>query len=506
MRSIGVLYLCWAIFAVEGKTMQALEKTGGGEFRETMIRAAPAPEGEGRYPGFSLTAGGVQVPVYACRVSAMPINQVWPGYQRPEEQTEMAGFASWDMTGPVRVEIHAEQPVRSVVVRPHSLGIQPEIHDRTIAFSLQHPRPVTVAVNGPRHVLHLFPNPPETDVPADDTPGLHYFGPGVHRPGKIVLKSGESVYIAAGAVVYGSIHATRAADLKVWGRGILDVSWAKRGQGGGAVRFTDCRNIRIEGIVMRDPDVWCCSLFGCRDAIIDNVKLVGLWRYNADGIDICNSQDVTVRNSFVRSYDDSIVLKGLKWKGGYDDRPIRNIRVSGCTLWCDWGRALEIGAETCAPEFDDIRFVDCDIVHTAHIAMDIQHGDRALIHHVRFDDIRVEMDGEELPPQLQRKQGETYTESQKRKKYLPQLLVIVIRGNFYSKDSERGNVRDILFRNIAIVAPRMPSSSFQGLDAEHTVDGVRLEEFSFNGKPVTSLEALHLSLGKHVTNVTLEHP
>jgi len=254
---------------------------------------------------------------------------------------------------------------------------------------------------------------------------------------------------------------------------------------------------------MRDPDVWCCSLFGCRNAVIDNVKLVGLWRYNADGIDICNSQNVTVRNSFVRSFDDSVVLKGLKWKGGYDDRPVRNVRVSGCVLWCDWGRALEIGAETCAPEFTDIRFEDCDIVHTAHIAMDIQHGDRALIHQVRFENVRVEMDGEELPPKMQQTREETYSSGRKTG-YLPQLLVIVIRGNFYSKDPERGRVRDILFRNVAILAPRMPRSSFQGLDAAHTVEGVRIEDFTLNGKPLSSIGEMNLATGEHTGNVQFD--
>jgi hypothetical protein len=38
---------------------------------------------------------------------------------------------------------------------------------------------------------------------------------------------------------------------------------------------------------------------------ISNYKLIGLWRYNSDGIEICNSEDVTIRDSFVRSFDDS---------------------------------------------------------------------------------------------------------------------------------------------------------------------------------------------------------
>jgi len=47
------------------------------------------------------------------------------------------------------------------------------------------------------------------------------------------------------------------------------------------VKLQACSDIVIEGIVMRDPDVWCCSLFGCRQATIQNIKLIGLWRYNS---------------------------------------------------------------------------------------------------------------------------------------------------------------------------------------------------------------------------------
>ena len=52
---------------------------------------------------------------------------------------------------------------------------------------------------------------------------------------------------------------------------------------------------------------------------------------------------------------------------------------------------MEIGAETCASEIADISFEDCDIIRTTHIAMDIQHGDRAAIRDIRFENLRVEV-------------------------------------------------------------------------------------------------------------------
>ncbi len=468
--------------------------------KQKSVTSGSAPAGEAVSEHYRLTVNGQAVPVLACRVSAVPFNQVWPGYQRPLDQTELAGFASWDMRGPVRVEVRSLRAVHSAVVKPASLGIRPEVEGDLIRFALERPRPVIVEVNGRHHALHLFANPPEPHAPAAGTPGLRYFGPGVHRPGKIELKSNESVYLAPGAVVYGSIQANAATNLHIWGRGILDVSQAERGKGGGAIRLSGCSDVTVEGLVLRDPDVWCFSLFGCSRVDVANVKLVGLWRYNADGIDVCNCQDVAVRDCFVRAYDDALVVKGLK--SAYDKLPVRNVRFSRCTLWCDWGRAMEIGAETCAPEIADVAFEDCDIVRTTHIAMDIQHGDRAAVRDIRFQSIRVEIDAANPCPRLQKAPGEVFPGNDK-EAFCPELMTLVIFKTFYSKDEARGTIRSVLFKDIDVASPKTPPSSFRGYDAEHGVDGVTIENLRVNGQPVRNAEAARLNIGPHVLNVRL---
>lgn len=466
----------------------------------------PAPSGEALSEHYELAVNGQAIPVYACRVSAMPFNQVWPGYQRPLDQTEQAGFACWDMDGPVKVVVHSRRPVRSVVVRPALLSIQPVIEADCVSFSLERPGPVVVEVNGPHHALHLFASPPEKDVPSPEASGVRFFGPGVHHVGPVELKSNETVYLAGGAVVYGSLRARNASNLRIAGRGILDVSPFPRGDGGGAVRLIGCSNVVVQGIVMRDPDVWCCSVFGCRNVTIDNVKLVGLWRYNADGIDICNSQDVEVRDCFVRAFDDALVIKGLKSRqDSFDERPVRDVRFHRCVVWCDWGRAMEIGAETCAPEIADIVFQDCDIVRTTHIAMDIQHGDRAAIHNIRFQNIRVEIDEWNPPPRMQNHREEKYA-APPESRYCPTLMEIVIRKNAYSQDEQRGTVRDVVFADIAVTSPHTPPSSFRGLDAEHGVDGVTIANLRFNGQPVRSASEARLQIGPHVRDVRFTDP
>lgn len=473
------------------------------------VVAHPGPPGEPVSGLYSVTAGGVCVPVYCCRVSAVPLNQVWPGYQRPVDQTEPAAFACCDVRGPVSVSVTAARQVESVAVRPSSTGIAPAVEGRRIDFTVPGPCHLTVEVNGWHKALHLFISPPEESPPSADAPNVRYFGPGVHRPGKIIMESGQTVYVAGGAVVHGSIQAKNARDLRILGRGIIDVSGFERGEGGGAIRLEDCEDVTIDGLVLRDPDVWCCSLFGCRNAQISDLKLVGLWRYNADGIDLCNSRDIHIRDCFVRAFDDCIVLKGLNWAGGpkardsYHEQPVRNITVERCVIWNDWGRALEIGAETSAPQIADVVFRDCDIIRTAHIAMDIQHGDRAVVRDIRFENIRVEYDDFNLRPRMQQVRDETYVMDEG-DDYRPHLMYIVIQPNHYSRDKQLGVVRNVVFKDISATSRLFPPSHLRGADAAHDVAGVTIDNLLVNGQRCADAEAAHMEVHPHVSDVAFQ--
>jgi hypothetical protein len=231
---------------------------------EAKVSVHPAPAGEPLSHEYAVQVGGVAVPVYPCRVSAVPLNQIWPGYQRPLGQTEIAAFACCDCAGPVSVQVTPKREIESVAIRPLSRNIKPSVENGRISFKVSGPGPLTVELNGRRNALHLFISPPEQAAPSPDDPNVKYFGPGVHRPGRVEVKSNQTVYVAAGAVVYGCFHAEGASNIRILGRGIVDVSEFERGKGGGAIRLRDCSDIAIDGLVLRDPDVWTCALQPCR--------------------------------------------------------------------------------------------------------------------------------------------------------------------------------------------------------------------------------------------------
>ena len=459
----------------------------------TKLYAAPA--GEAASDDFSVRIDGQPVFVYPARVSAMPVNQVWPGYQRPMDQTELASFAYFDMSSPVQVEITSRKPIEQVTLRPLSYGIQVRVTGQTISFRLEKPCQVVLEVNDWHNALHLFANLPEAAQPSPGEPNVRFFGPGVHEAGVITLHTDETLYIAGGAVVYGRVYAEQADHVRILGRGILDASKLQREDGGGAMlTLRECAHAQIEGIILRDPHVWTVMPAGCRDVHISNIKLVGLWRYNADGIDVVNSQDVLVEDCFVRSFDDSLVVKGLDHYDPYTrfGSGVRNVVWRHCVVWNDWGRGLEIGAETQAPVMEDLLFENCDVIHFVHRAMDIQHGDRALVRNVRFEDIRVEepiIEGAKIAE-------ETYNPAD-----LGFLAELIIYFTMWNKDPERGRIEAVLFKDVQILTPSALRTNIVGYDAAHGVRDVTFQNLTWQGRPVTQLEPALFTLNEFTQEI-----
>ena len=452
------------------------------------------PQGEPLCDDYAVTVDGLEAPVWRCRVSAQPFNRIWPGYQRSLDQTELSGFATWqtnEKSNRVVVTVKRDDvsSLDDVVVRPLSLGIVPEIdaQKREIAFDVPGAAPIVVEVNGFHRALHLLPTP-IYEKPQDlNAPNLRYFGPGVHNVGRIDVKSGDEIFIDAGAVVYGGIHGKNVENVTISGPGILDGAPFERGQLNGLFLFNACRNITIDGVLLRDPDAWGATFARCDGLTIRRARLVGFWRYNADGIDLCNSKNILVENSFLRTFDDSLVVKGLGKTPFHsidgaipidgleeNSQSAENILLRNNVIWCDWGRAMEIGAETSAPEMKNIRFENSDIIRTTHIAMDIQHGDRAKISDVVFSDVRVEFDAQIPTPIYQNSDDQVYDPNAD-PNYCPELGYVVIYKGPWSVDKENGTVENVRFENIRVFGERKPRFVFLGLDPEHDVKNATLE-------------------------------
>ncbi|QDU89858.1 Dextranase precursor [Pirellulimonas nuda] len=259
--------------------------------------------------------------------------------------------------GPLRVRVErlSNEPVEGVRLAPRSYGLTPEAADdrQSVGFTLDRPqRYVAVDFEAAdnrttrhgwiKHMLCVLVDPPERDAPKPDDAGVVvfsadadavalaaarviYFPPGYYNlaktaqpqviqgQGGLVLREGQSAYLARGAFVEGHI-AGRGDNQRVYGRGVLSgrqYSWDK------SVRRSFVHlghNAVVQGVTIIEAPLH--GVVCGDDSLIEDVKIIG-WHWNNDGFR--PGWRTVVRNCFMRCADDFFYNFALK--------------VSDCVLW-----------------------------------------------------------------------------------------------------------------------------------------------------------------------------
>ncbi len=472
---------------------------------------------ENDFQDYSVKINGKEVPLDRARVSKVPFNRRWPGHQRPLDQTEEINFLSLSLSEPLNFEIIPKRNFENVVIRPLEANIKPEIKDGVISFTLDKPQYFTVEPFGRNNALHIFADPMEEK--REDSNEVIYFGKGEHFVDIIYLKSNQTLYLDEGAVVYGCIRAMDAENIKIMGRGILDnsknkerilfevedtpndsaVKNAKRLH---TVQIEYCTNVEIEGITVRDSLVYNIRPIACKNLTIKNVKIIGCWRYNSDGIDMHNCENVLIENCFIRTFDDSICVKGFDcfyegdveeavkkamYRNGKAYDVFKNVLVKNCVIWNDWGKCLEIGAETRAEEISDINFENCNIIHVSAAVLDSFNIDYALVHNVNYKNISVEYD--DIIPELILQRSDKDVYKNKNLDYAPNLISVITAYHYeYSADgSRRGKTEQITFENIRLYSRQKPTFNFEGYDESHKTKDILIKNLYWNGRLLEEL-------------------
>ncbi len=475
----------------------------------------PVPEGERIYSGYAVEVDGEKVPVSEVRCSAMPFNRRWPGHQRQVEQTELCGMARFAFSGKATVTVTAANDFRTVKIRPLARNVAFHRKGRTVTFDISRPGGYSVEFDGYHNNLHVFADAKESGEPCDTnraSPGL-YFGPGTHDIGIRWLKSGDTVRLDPGAVVYGAFHASNATDIAILGRGIIDMGRIKEkilfpatGDGHEAVQnakrwhmidMRNCRNVRISGVTLRDSLCYNIAMWGCEDVEVSNVKIIGQWRFNTDGIDLHNCRRARVADCFARTYDDTFCFKAHEGYGNCEDCTFER-----CVAWNDWGKAFEVGVECRAEHLRRLTFRDCDCIHAVSWAMDVSNVDYGRVSDVLFDDIRIEQDDPMPRSQLQEK-DESPFDATKGLDAPPRLFQAMVNFHHeYSREnggtwSGGGFIDGVTVRNVGVTTDgRKPLVRSLALDEKHRPENIVFEDMTINGRAVSDVRSVELEVGK----------
>lgn len=357
--------------------------------------------------------------------------------------------------------------VESAVVRPLSLGIEPELRDGRVCFTLPGPAQVTVEVNGQTQgALHLFVDAPDEEKPNENTPKVKYYGPGEYRDVIITPRSNETIYLDEGCVIYGQIFCGLGKNFTIAGHGVLCGSIYDRYEDTIVpISLTNCSQFTIRDITILDPSAWTVNLLNCQGVTIDNVKIVSA-RSNSDGFTLQNCHDVHVSNCFVRSWDDSLVVKG--YNGDVSD-----ITFENCILWTDLAQSCEIGYETRAKTIENITFRHITVLHNFHKpVISIHNSDQAAVRHVLYEDIVVE--------DAQMGEGDG----------TPYLIDLTTTESQWSASMIRGTIDQVTIRDVQVLSGKRPSIRIYANDESSWIDHVSISNLVVLGEQITDFDQL----------------
>jgi polygalacturonase len=259
----------------------------------------------------------------------------------------------------------------------------------------------------------------------------------------------------------------------------------------GDFKFTNCTNLSITGITIKNAAGWVQTYERCKNLTLDHIRVESDAYWNNDGIDVVDCSNVRITNSFVNSADDGICLKS-DGGGFYND----SIYVANCTVRSS-ASAIKFGTAS-AGGFKDVVIKNIKVFDTFRSAIALESVDGGILENILIDSINATNTGN----------------------------AIFIRLGHRNKDEHVGTLKNVLIRNVKVQVPfgrpdinydlRGPAlaffhntfpSSIVGIPG-HPVQNVVIEnvEIDYPGKGNDGLAILPLYRLKDVPEVENQYP
>ncbi|MFN3699826.1 MAG: glycosyl hydrolase family 28 protein, partial [Dictyoglomus sp.] len=291
-------------------------------------------------------------------------------------------------------------------------------------------------------------------------------------------------------VLHTTIHGTLVKNITIKGRGIIDGSiwknWLTPGEYARVpINLRNSKGISIEGIIITNPNAWALNLYECENTIVKNVKIITA-RQNGDGITIQSSKNINISDCFVRSWDDSLVVKNYSTDSKF-------INFNNIQIWTDLAQSMEIGYETNKGKkenaiISDISFRNIVVLYNFHKpVISIHNSDNALVRNIYYENIIVE--------NAYMGQGDAGENNQ--------LIDFAILTSQWSSTKERGNIRNVSVENIKVLRGNFPPSRIVGYDESHTVENVYIKNLEILGKKIANLTEGRFKINPFVKNISI---
>lgn len=251
--------------------------------------------------------------------------------------------------------------------------------------------------------------------------GRLIFDVGRYLTGTIYLKSNVTLHLLEGAVLVGSpnpldydqnhnwtalIFALEQENIGLTGQGVIDgqgfivannlVDLIHKGIIDDPLRndrpretirpqniyFWRCRNVRIEGLTLRDPASWNQQYDQCQQVVIKGITVDSKAYWNNDGVDIVDCNEVEVANSYFDSADDGICLKSHDKNSVCQNIYIHHNTVRSSANGIKFGTASWGG-------FKNIKIIDNVVYDTYRSAITMSAVDGGFVEDVIVDGLKA---------------------------------------------------------------------------------------------------------------------
>lgn len=297
-------------------------------------------------------------------------------------------YVSIETNSTIKVTITASQPGfwdQGVDVQPWRLGLRPVRNGQTIELELKDP--VKLAISRPQDFLNhatmlfLFVTKPTVTPKKAITslPGYHFLGAGIHK-GSINPKSGETWFLAPGAVVIGSLNLFYVHDVNVLGRGVIvysgpqnpadDDGWMQKPDWH-CIGALDAHKVHIEGLTcLVRSRTWSIQMKDSTDFSYEDLRVIGgnPGNANQDGMDWLGGGNTTVKDSFFRTSDDVFAIQG-NWDGyGHDNmiipgHDVANILIENSELSTSVSNIMRAGWPEKIFNSHNVTLRNSDVLH-----------------------------------------------------------------------------------------------------------------------------------------------
>jgi polygalacturonase len=145
---------------------------------------------------------------------------------------------------------------------------------------------------------------------------------------------------------------------------------------------TGCTGVTIKGIIIKNGAGWVQDYRNCKSVTIDSITVNSTEYWNNDGIDIVNSQQVIITNSYIDAADDAICLKSEGAPGSCE-----KIMVANCTLRSS-ASAFKLGTGS-SGGFRDIIVRNLTVFNTYRSAIALEAVDGGFLENIDIKNVQA---------------------------------------------------------------------------------------------------------------------